>query len=523
MNLGVLLPFVAYLLLMLLIGMYAMRRIKTYDDFIIGGRTIGPWVSSFALITSYASGYTYTAAPGLSYTGGWSTMWWASGDAPGNSLSFGLLGRRLRKFSELLGAITLPEYYEKRFKSPGLRLLTSIIIIVTVNLHLVAQWEASGILLSVTFGTDYLVGMLIGGAVVLAYTIMGGYLATVYTDFIQGVVMFIGTHILFWSALAKVGGFNALNDKLALIDPGLVTPWGPDAAYYGLIAAASPVILIIMGSFGMPHVTIRHLSLKNPDTARKAMLITAVFMVLFSFAYYMVGAVGLILIGPGLENPEESGVLLWFEVLPPVAAGILVSAAIASIMSTADGFLMLLVSTIAHDILNRFLLPDTPQEKRIFIARIITAVIAVLSLVLAINPPAGVFTIVMTVFGGMALAFGIPNIFSTYWKRSTKAGAIACVVSSLTVYVWLTATGKQLFGLSPFMNGLIVAILAFVIGSLITHKPDPEMEELFDIGTSYGPLPASIKLSSNGSAKFSAEVKQAEKIMNENNDIKEKQ
>ncbi|HOW22403.1 MAG TPA: sodium/proline symporter [Sedimentibacter sp.] len=521
MKLSVLIPFVSYLLIMLFIGMYSMKRIKTYDDFIIGGRSIGAWVSSFALITSYASGYTYTAAPGMAYTGGWSTMWWATGDAPGNSLSFGLLGRRLRKFSELLGAITLPEYYEKRFKSPGLRLLTSIIIIATVSLHLTAQWQASGILLSVTFGTDYLVGMLIGGVVVLAYTIMGGYLATVYTDFMQGVVMFIGTHILFWSAISKIGGFNELNNQLALINPGLVTPWGPDGSYFGLIAAASPVILIIMGSFGMPHVTVRHLSLKEPDTARKAMLITAIFVALFSFAYYMVGAAGLILLGPGLDNPETSGVLLWFEVLSPVGAGILVSAAVASIMSTADGFLMLLVSTIAHDILNRFLLPNTPQEKRIQIARVITAIIAILSLIVAIKPPAGVFTIVMTVFGGMALAFGIPNIFSVYWKGSTKTGAIACVVLSLTVYVWLTAAGVELFGMSPFMNGLIVAILAFVIGSLISQKPGPEMEELFHIGTSYGPLPESFVKASNISDKLKAEAIRAEKLINNINTLDE--
>jgi len=493
MNLGVLISFVAYLLIILVVGVITMRWIKGYDDFIIGGRRIGPWVSSFALITSYASGYTYTAAPGLSYTGGWSTMWWSAGDAPGNALSFGILGRRLRKYSELLGAITLPEYYEKRFKSPTLRLLTSIIIISTVSMHLVAQWQASGILLSTTFGTDYLVGLLIGGAVVLAYTLMGGYIATVYTDFIQGVVMFVGTQILFWTALFKVGGLNALNDKLALINPGLVTPWGPDGSYASLIAAASPIILIIMGSFGMPHVTVRHLSLKEPDTARKSMLITGVFVVLFSFAYYMVGAIALVILGPGLENPEASGVMLWFEVLPPAVAGILISAAIASIMSTADGFLMLLVSTIAHDILYRFVIPDAPQEKRIAIARIIAAVLVVISLVVAINPPGGVFTIVMTVFGGMALAFGVPNLFSTYWKRSTATGAIACIVLSLFVYVWFTAAGIKLFGLDPFIVGLIVAILAFVIGSLISQKPDPETERLFEIGTSFGPIPEAFK------------------------------
>ncbi len=519
MNLYILLPFVVYLLVMIGIGVFAMRRVKSSEDFYIGGRSIGPWVSAFSLMTSYASGFTYTAAPGMGYKGGWSTMWWASGDAPGNSLSFGLLGRRIRRFSELLRAITLPEFYEKRFGSPALRLIASIVIVSTVSLHLVAQWEASGIMLSVAFETDYMVGMVIGGAVVLAYTIMGGYLATVYNDFMQGIIMFIGTHLLFWSAISAVGGFGALNNKLALIDPNLVTPWGPDNAYGTLLAALSPFLLIVMGSFGQPHVTVRHLALKEPDTARKAMLITAIFMAGFSFAYYMVGAAGLVLLGPNVEA-EAVGVLLWFKVLTPIGAGILVSAAVAAIMSTASGFLMLMVSTISHDILNRFLLPNVSQKRIILIARIIAALIAILTLVAAINPPAGVFTIIMTVYGGMALAFGVPNIFSVYWKRSTKTGAIACIVLSLSVYVWFTATGLTFLGLNAFMTSLIVAILAFVIGSLISQKPGSEMEELFDIGVAYGPIPEIFEESFNVSTKFTAEALRAEELYTKNRILK---
>ena len=267
-----LISFFIYLLVICLIGVVTMRIGNTYEDFLIGGRRIGPWVSSFALITSYMSGYTYTAAPGLGYAGGYSVLWWATGDAPGNALSFGILGRRLRKYSELLGAITLPEYYEKRFNSPALRVIAALVILLTVSMHLVAQWTASGKLLSVVFGTEYFTGMLIGCAVVLLYTIMGGYLAVVYTDFIQGLLMFGGTQVLFWVALFKVGGFAALNDKLGAVNPALVTPWGPDMAYYGLLAAATPIILIIMGSFGMPHITIKHFSMRNPSTARQAML-----------------------------------------------------------------------------------------------------------------------------------------------------------------------------------------------------------------------------------------------------------
>jgi len=510
LSLGVMLPFVLYLVGVLAIGVISMRLIRGYDDFMIGGRRIGPWVSSFALITSYMSGYTYTAAPGVSYSGGWSAMWWGTGDAPGNALSFGVLGRRLRKYSELLGAITLPEYYEKRFKSPALRVLASIVIVISVSMYLVAQWQASGKLLSVTFGTNYVIGMIIGGAVVLAYTLLGGYLACVYTDFIQGIVMFIGTHLLFWSALSKVGGFAALNDKLAAINPELVTPWGPGGTYASFLAAATPVLLIIMGSFGLPHVTVRHLSLKDPDSARKAMLITGTFVVLFAFAYYMVGAISLVLLGPGISDPEVTGIRLWFSVLPPALAGILVSAAVASIMSTADGFLMLLVTTVAHDILYRFLTPNAPQERRIAIARVVAAIVAIGSMIVAINPPGLVFTIVIFAFGGMALAFGVPNLFSTFWKRSTATGTIACMVLSLIVYVGCTAAKFRPFGLDPFLSGLIVAIVAFVAGSLCSAKPDRKTEEMFDIGTAYGPLPKNI---AQGSPALAAQGIRVEEIL----------
>jgi sodium/proline symporter len=507
---AVLAPFVIYLLVVLGIGVMSARLIKSYDDFMIGGRRLGPAVSSVALIASYMSGYTYTAGPGVAYSGGWSSMWWAFGDAPGNAFSFGVLGRRLRKYSELLGAITLPEYYEKRFKSPALRIITSIVMIVTVCMYLIAQWQASGHLLSVTFGTNYLTGLLIGAAVVLAYTVMGGYLAAAYTSFFQGIVMFVGTHVLFWLALARVGGLAGLNDRLAMINPGLVTPWGPNNEYGTLLAVLTPIILIILGSFGLPHVTVRHLSLTNPDAARKAMLISASFVVLFAFAYYMVGAIALAIFGPGVEAVETVGIRLWFEVLPPFVAGILAAAAVAAIMSTADGFLVLLITTCAHDLLYRFVSPKATQAQRITAARIFAAVLAVLTMIIAMDPPGLVFTIVIFAFGGMALAFGIPNLFSTFWKRSTETGAIACIVLSLAVYIGFSVLGIRPFGLHPFLPGLITAIAAFVIGSLVSKKPDPEMESLFDVGVAYGPLPAN---KVTASSALAAEAMEVEKVL----------
>lgn len=484
--------FIIYLAAMLVVGFATMKMSKTYEDFIIGGRSIGPLVSSFALITSYMSGYTYTAAPGLGYAGGYSALWWASGDAPGTSLSFGILGRRLRKYSELLNAITLPEFYEKRFNSPAIRLVSSIFILIMVSMHLVAQWTASGKLLSVTFNTGYFNGMLIGCVVVLVYTIMGGYLAVVYSDFIQGIIMFAGTQILFWTALSAAGGFSAFNDKLALIDPALVTPWGPGMGYYDLMAMLTPIILIIMGPFGLPHMTVRHLSLNRPSSARKAMVITAVFVVLFSFTYYLTGGLARVLVQGELADIEEAGVRLWFQILHPTLAGLLSAAAVAALMSTADAFLILLVSTVGHDLLQRFWLKGMSEARCIFISRVLVLVIAGVSFAIAIKPPALVFTIVIFVFGGMALAFGVPNLFSVYWRRTTAAGVLASMVGSIVVYVSATLAEWSPLGLHPFILGLITAVSVIVAVSLLTPPPGGESVALFDFAAAYGDLPKTV-------------------------------
>lgn len=370
-------------------------------------------------------------------------------------------------------------------------------------MHLVAQWTASGKLLSVVFGTEYFTGMLIGCVVVLIYTIMGGYLAVVYTDFVQGLLMFFGTQMLFWVALGRIGGFAALNDKLGAINPARVTPWGPDMAYYGLLAAATPIILIIMGSFGMPHITIKHFSMKNPDTARHAMLITGVFVVLFSFVYYMTGSLARVILGENLADVEQAGVMLWFKVLPPFLAGFLSSAAVASLMSTADSFLLLLVSTIAHDLLNRFSKKEIPEKKRIMIARALVLIVACVSFIVAMNPPALVFTIVIFVFGGMALAFGIPNLFSIFWKRTAAAGVGACMISSLVVYTGATAVGTPL-GVHPFLWGLAVAVAVIVVVSLMTEPPRGRSIEMFDCAAAYGDVPHSV--AAGASATVSAEA-----------------
>lgn len=485
--------FVLYLLVLLAFGWYYMQRVRTYEDFIIAGRRIGPLASSFSLISSYMSGYTYTAAPGLSFRSGYSTLWWATGDAPGNALSFGVLGRRLRRYAELLRAISLPEYLERRFNSPALRLLSGLIILITVAMYLVAQFVATGKLVSVMFNTSYVTGMVLGSLVVIIYTLMGGYLAVVYTDVIQFSLMWLLTQILFWSALGMAGGFAAFNDALGRISTELIVPAGPGNAYGTFHAALTPIVLIIMGSFGLPHVTIRHLSLKDPRNARHAMLITAIFVVTFSFIYYMIGALARVLLPQAPADVEEAGIRLWFSILPPVLAGLMSSAAVASIMSTADSFLILLTSTLSHDFLNRYFMPRATDQERLRVGRILVAILAVVAFVMALRPPALVFTIVIFAFGAMALALGVPNLFSVYWRRTTAAGVLTCMVLSLLVYVWATVGKWNVFGLHPFMLGLIVALVAIIVGSLVSSPPEGEPAAAFDAAGGYGPLPSSVR------------------------------
>ena len=180
-------------------------------------------------------------------------------------------------------------------------------------------------------------------------------------------------------------------------------------------------------------------------------------------------------------------------------------------MSTADSFLILLVSTIAHDLLSRFSKKEIPEKKRLFISRVLVLVVALISFVVAMNPPALVFTIVIFVFGGMALAFGVPNIFSVYWKGTTAAGVLASMACSLIVYVGSTLTEVQVLGLHPFISGLIVAVVVLVLVSLITKKPTNEVLQLFDVAMEYGDIPK--EAAQGASSAVSCEAARAMSLM----------
>jgi sodium/proline symporter len=504
-----LLVFIVYFAVVISVGVYFTRRAsRDYDEFMIGERKIGPWATSLSAISAFMSGYTYTAAPGLGYRQGFSALWWSLGESPANSLGLGLLGRRLRRITQLIDAISMPEFYEKHFTSTLLRALTSIILIFLIGMYLVAQWVASGTLLVASLGVSYTTGMIIVAAIVLAYTVLGGYLAVIYTDVIQFVIMFFGTQLFFWIAMFEVGGLNGLTAELAEIDRNLVTPWGPNLMYYGLLAALTPVFLITLGGFGLPHLTMRHISMRSPEAARQAMLITAVVVILFSFVYYLIGPLALAYFGPGIENVEQVGFRLWYAVLPPVLAGVLSSAALAAIMGTASSFLILLVTTVGHDVLYRFAMRRSPEPQRILIARLLVGAITIITFIIAINPPGLVFQIVIAAYGALALAFGIPNLFTVFWRRTTKVGVISCMILSLVVYVGMSLTGWAPFGLDPFILGLIVALVSIMLGSWIGGNPrNADQLAVFDKGASYEHIPPQV--SAYACSTFSDEVIQA--------------
>lgn len=505
---------IIYFLVVISVGIYFTRRAsENYSDFMIGSRNIGPWASTFSMVSSFASGYTYTGAPGLAYTQGWGSLWYSVGEAPANSLGIGLLGRRLRRATQLLDAISIPEFYEKHFASPALRVLTSIILLSLVSMYLVAQWVASGTLLSVILGIDYLVSLLIVATIVLLYTVLGGYLAVIYTDSLQLIIIFFGTVIFFGIALSQIGGLAALNDELAAVNPDFVTPWGPDLIYYGVFAALTPVLILALSGFGLPHVVARHISLQSARAARQAMLIAATIVVILSPAYFAIGLFGLAILGPGVENQEQIAFQLWLEVLPPVFAGVLASAALAAIMSTASSFLILLITTVGHDIFYRFLRRDSSERHRIRVSRLSGIILAIITFAVAINPPGLVFEIVVAALGAFALSFGVTNIFTMFWRRTTKEGAISCMVLSLIVFVGLSLAGWSPLGLNPFILGLFVAIAAIVLGSLISGNPRTDQLVVFDKAAGYGSegIPSEIRVHECGS--LSSDVTQALKLV----------
>ena len=462
MNDPVLIGFTIYLVVVLIVGLLTVRLTKSLSDYLLAGRKLGPWLVAFSERASGESAWLLIGLPGVAIVAGFGAIWPAIGCTFGIFMSWAFVARRLRQQTEQYDAITLPEFFEKRFGDDThmLKWVSTVIIVFFFTLYVAAQFLGAGKVLNATFGITPLQGMLIGAVIILFYTIMGGFFAVVWTDFFQGLIMVFTLGVLPIAGIIAMGGFGALTDKISAIDPAMMQLGGPGSSrFLDTFLYAIGGLGIGLGYVGQPHLLVRFMAIRQTKDLRKGSLIAILWALVAFYGAVGIGLVGLAMYGEGMSDPEQVMPLLARALMPGAILGIMISGAIAAMMSTADSQLLVTTSAITEDIYHRLINRDAPQKRLVLISRLVTVAVGVVALILALTAQQLVYDLVLYAWGGLGAAFGPPMLFILWSKRVTKRAVLAGMITgAVSVILW-----KNI----PALSGIVYELVpGFILSTL---------------------------------------------------------
>ena len=447
MNKTIAIGFAGYLLLIFVVGIVTARYNKTLSDFLLAGRRLGPWIVALSERASGQSGWLILGLTGLAYATGLGdpsgtkpqpALWASIGGCSGVALSWILIAEKLRKETEQLGALTLPRFFELKFRGhdPTIRFVTTGIIVFCFIFYIAAQFDGAGKALEQTFGFPHFTGILVGASIMVFYTLMGGFFAVAWTDFFQGIIMLVTLVILPLVALAQIGGIEGLVNKVSSINPEYLTLSGGRRGW-PLLSGVLSGLGIGLGYLGQPHVLTRYMSIRSVSEVGKAKSVAIVYAIMTYGGAVLMGIVALAYFGVGqFPDPEKMMPGLAIAVVPAWFAGILICGALAAMMSTADSQLLVTTSSVAEDIYHQSINPFASQSQLVFLSRMVTFVMGVAAIFLA-QLPSSIFDKVLFAWGGLGAALGPPLVFSLWWRRTTRNGVmVGMILGFLTVIVW---------------------------------------------------------------------------------------
>ncbi len=473
--------FIAYLIMMLAIGVIAYKRTSNSTDYFLGGRSLGPWPAALSAGASDMSGWLLLGLPGYAYAAGFEAFWLAGGLLVGTWANWLISAKRLRTYSITTESLTLPEFLSRRFNdnSKLIQTISAFFILLFFLFYTSSGLVAGGKLFETVFGLDYTTAVIIGTVCVVSYTLFGGFLAVSWTDLVQGLLM--SAALLIVPIAAMNGGLGQLSSDLHNINPELLTLWN-DAKGEPLSAIA--IISLAawgLGYFGQPHILARFKATRSNKDLTTARRIAVIWTALSMIGAMLVGLVGLIYVtnsgAPKLDDGEKIFMLLVNAMFHPVIAGILLAAILAAIMSTADSQLLVSSSAMAEDLYKQVLKKDATSEEIVRVGRFAVILISLIALVLAMTPDSSVLGLVSYAWAGFGAAFGPAIVLSLYWSRMNRNGALAgIVVGGVTIVLWKQFTGGW-FDVYEIVPGIILSTLSIVIVSLMTGEPEDEVKK----------------------------------------------
>lgn len=490
-----------YLLGMLLIGFMYCKRNNSAGDFYLGGRKLGPVVVALSTEASDMSSWLLMGVPGLAYFYGMAdATWTVIGLALGTYLNWLIVAKRLRRYSASLGAITIPDFFSRRYrdKSGLIEGIAALIIIIFFIPYTASGFAACGKLFTNLFDVNYMSAMIISAAVIVAYCAMGGFMAASVTSLIQSLVMTAALVIILVFGIDQAGGWSAVIDNAKALPGYLDMSHSTDIvsksfSNYGFVSVVS-TLAWGLGYFGMPHILNHFMAIEDGEKLTVSRRIGTVWVVISMTVAIIIGFVGYAMSNVGAIAPFEtasdaeailvriSSLLSKSGFVPALLAGLVLAGILASTMSTADAQLLASASSISHNILKGVFHIELTNKQEMRVARVTVFVVAVLGVLLARNPESSVFGIVSFAWAGFGAAFGALMLFSLFWKRTNKYGALAGMVSGgVTVFIWkyLVRPLGGSWDVYELLPAFIISALSIVVVSLITAKPDDEIVEEF--------------------------------------------
>ena len=488
-----------YLIAMLGVGVWFSKRNNSVDDFYLGGRKLGPFVTAMSAEASDMSSWLLMGLPGVAYLSGLAeASWTAIGLAVGTYLNWLIVARRIRRYSHQIDAITVPQFFSKRWGDERnlLSAIAAVVIMIFFVPYLASGFSACGKLFASLFGINYVSAMLISAAVIVIYTVMGGFLAASFTDLVQSIIMTVALVVVLGFGVAQAGGMEVVMDNarslagyLSLVN--IHDPATGGSAPYSLLTICS-LLAWGLGYFGMPHILVRFMAIEDEKKLKLSRRVASSWVVISMGVAIFIGVVGNAMTKAGampqLADAETiivniASLISQYGAVPALLAGIILAGILAATMSTADSQLLAASSSISQDLGNDFLKKNLSGKRGMIVARTVMIVIALIAAFLARDPNSSVFRVVSFAWAGFGAAFGPVMLFSLFWKRANKQGALAGMITGgAVVFIWkyLIAPMGGAWAIYELLPAFLAACIAIVIVSLATPAPEKAVTDTFD-------------------------------------------
>lgn len=496
----IMISIIVYLALVLYIGYRCSKQNRNTDDFYLGGRKLGPFVTAMSAEASDMSSWLLMGLPGVAYLSGIADAGWtAIGLAIGTYINFLVVAKRLRRYTKVANnSITLPQFFKNRFhdESGTLILISAVIIVIFFIPYTASGFAACGKLFSSLFGVSYTTAMIISAIVIVGYTTLGGFLAASTTDFVQSIIMTIALVVVLVFGVQTAGGMGAVMDNAKSLSGYLTMFASHDAVSggstsYGFITIVS-TLAWGLGYFGMPHILLRFMAIEDENKLSLSRRVAIIWVTISMAVAVLIGIVGLGMSSTGaielLEGSNSETIIVKIAdllsshgVVPALLAGVILAGILASTMSTADSQLLAASSAVSSDLLGEKI--QGKDKSGIVAARITLLVMAVFAMILAKDPGSSVFQIVSFAWAGFGASFGPVVLFSLFWKRTNRYGALAGMLSGgIMIFVWkyLVRPMGGAWNIYELLPAFIVACVMIVAVSLATSAPDPSIIHEFN-------------------------------------------